>query len=215
MQSTRSDWRPFLNFQWHHRLHPRPTSKLSLHYFCNLHTEISPRTNSQPDPNILKFSMTSWTHPRPTLRLCSCCVRALVYMLRTCACVHVAYVRLCTCCVRAMCTCCVRALVLMLRTCACVHVAYVRLCTCCVRALVLMLRTCACVHVAYVRLCTCCEDWGIAKDDKLGLRTTQPNDCWVLMRLILTCDSTTFRASLWWSEHHNDGQSIIMMARAS
>ena len=75
--------------------------------------------------------------------LCPCCVRVLVFMLRTCACVHVAYV--------CLCSCCVRVLVFMLRTCACVHVAYVCLCSCCVRALVFMLRTCACVHVVRLR----------------------------------------------------------------
>ena len=43
-------------------------------------------------------------------------VRALVFMLRTCASVHVASVCLCSCCVR-MYDC------VMLYTCACVHVA--------------------------------------------------------------------------------------------
>ena len=54
--------------------------------------------------------------------LCSCCIRVLVFMLHTCACVHVAYV--------CLCSCCIRVLVFMLHTCACVHVAYVCLCSC-------------------------------------------------------------------------------------
>ena len=78
--------------------------------------------------------------------LCSCC-RTLVFMLRTCAYVHVAEVCLCPCCVRAP--------VFMLRTRACVHVAE-RLCSCCGRALMFTLRMCACVHVVYVRLSSCC-----------------------------------------------------------
>ena len=61
------------------------------------------------------------------VRLCSCCLCALVFMLPTCARVDVAYTRLCSCCVRAR--------VFMLRTCACVHVAYVRVCSCCVHQL--------------------------------------------------------------------------------
>ena len=36
------------------------------------------------------------------VRLCSCCIRALVFMLHTCACVHAAYVLLCSCCIRAL-----------------------------------------------------------------------------------------------------------------
>ena len=63
--------------------------------------------------------------------LCPCCLRAPVFMLCTCACVHVACVRLCSCCVRV--------LLFMLHACACVHAAYVRLCPCCLRVLVFML----------------------------------------------------------------------------
>ena len=81
----------------------------------------------------LTFLMTSpstlWSHhfdklelgPPSTLTsdniivcLCSCCIRVLVFMLHTCACVHAAYV--------CLCSCCVRVLVFMLCTCACVHV---------------------------------------------------------------------------------------------
>ena len=36
------------------------------------------------------------------VRLSSCRVRALVFMLCTCACVHAACVRLCSCCVRVL-----------------------------------------------------------------------------------------------------------------
>ena len=54
-----------------------------------------------------------------------------MFMLRTCACVHVAY--LCAC-------------VHVAYTCACVHVAY----TC---ASVHVAYTCACVHVAYTCAC--------------------------------------------------------------
>ena len=39
-------------------------------------------------------------HGAAYVRLCSCCgVRAIVFMLRTCACVQIVYVRLCSCCV--------------------------------------------------------------------------------------------------------------------
>ena len=48
--------RVFWNFRWRHD----HTLTRDLH-FCNLHTEISLRSNFQPDPNILKFSMTSPT----------------------------------------------------------------------------------------------------------------------------------------------------------
>ena len=99
-------------------------------------------------------------------RLSSCCVRAVVFMLLTCAlCVHGAYARLCSCCARS--------LVLMLRTRGCVYVAYVRLCSCCLLAIVFILRTCACVHAAYVRLCSCCEGWELPNYDKLRLGTSQ------------------------------------------
>ena len=137
--------RTFLIFRWRHS----PTLALPLVatgnlYFRNPRTEFSiRRANFQHDWTIFKFSMTSWPYPRPTLRLCPCRVRALVLMVRMCACVHLAYVRLCLCCVYV--------LVFMLRTCPCVHVTYVRLCSCCVGVLVFMLRTCACVHVAYVK----------------------------------------------------------------
>ena len=78
------------------------------------------------------------------VRLCSCCVPALMFMLRARACNQVAYVRLCPCLpfVR-LCSCYACALGFMLRTCACVYAAYLRLCP--------MFRTCVCVHVAYVR----------------------------------------------------------------
>ena len=70
---------------------------------------------------------------------------ALVFTLRTRACVHVVYLRLCSCCGRA--------LAIKLRTCGCVHAAFVSLCSCYARALVSMLRTRVCVHVTYARLC--------------------------------------------------------------
>ena len=62
--------------------------------------------------------------------VCLCHVACvLVFMLRMCTCVHVAYV--------------------------CVHVAYMCMCSCCIHVLVFMLHTCACVHVAYMCLCSC------------------------------------------------------------
>ena len=76
---------------------------------------------------------------------------ACVHVAYTCACVHVAYECACvhvayTCaCVHVAYTC---ACVHVAYTCACVHVAYECLCSCCVRVLVFMLRTSACVYVA-------------------------------------------------------------------
>ena len=65
-------------------------------------------------------------------------VRALVFMLHTCACVHgVLFLSISVC-------------VFILRTCVCV-------CSRCECALVFMLRTCECVHVAYVCFCSCCS----------------------------------------------------------
>ena len=63
-------------------------------------------------------------HTLKYVRLCSCCVRVLVFMLRACACAHVAYVYVCSFCVDVcLCSCCIRVLVFMLYTCDCVRVA--------------------------------------------------------------------------------------------
>ena len=45
---------------------PQPLAATGNLYFPNIHTEICLRTNFQLDRKILKISMTSWGHPRPT-----------------------------------------------------------------------------------------------------------------------------------------------------
>ena len=83
-------------------------------------------------------------------------MRALVFMVHACACVHVACVRLCSCFLRALvfmyvrlCSCIVRVLVYMLHAHASVNIVYRDFFLLRARA-----RACVCVCVC-VRVCVC------------------------------------------------------------
>ena len=77
--------------------HPRSAPSLSIEtFYIVIYNEISLHTNFPPDANILKF-LGDGTASRMVayVCLCSCRVSELVFMLRTCGCVHVSYVRMC------------------------------------------------------------------------------------------------------------------------
>ena len=93
-------------------------SKASVTYVTNLYWSI-----------LIKFKFTLYFLSHTN-------VRALVFMLHTCACVQGGSFLS------------IRVRVCMLRTCVYVHVANVRLCSCCVLVRAFMLRTCVYVHVA-------------------------------------------------------------------